>query len=184
MLTQHLKESGSNFNRAALAFILQARSNGVSREYVYHGFAESEEFSNLCNSFGVERGFITLGQYRDKNMQATGFIARLYTKMLGRKFDEDGLEYWCEKYLTQENTIEEIASHGFLHSEELANLNLSDEEFVIRMYETFLNRDPEEDGLNDWVGRLERGEVTRDTLVYGFTNSPEFGNFKAEYNLP
>lgn len=175
---------GRSSDNEGKRYWLDCLDNGVSREYVYHGFAESEEFSNLCNSFGVERGFITLGQYRDKNMQATGFIARLYTKMLGRKFDEDGLEYWCEKYLTQENTIEEIASHGFLHSEELANLNLSDEEFVIRMYETFLNRDPEEDGLNDWVGRLERGEVTRDTLVYGFTNSPEFGNFKAEYNLP
>ena len=158
--------------------------NGASREYVYHGFAESQEFSNLCNSFGVERGSVTLGLYRDKNIQATGFIARLYTKMLGRKFDEDGLEDWCKKYLTKENTIEEIASHGFLHSQELANQNLDDTEFVTRMYETFLNREPEEAGLKDWVGRLERGEVTRDTLVYGFTNSPEFGNLKAEYNLP
>ncbi len=158
--------------------------NGASREYVYYGFAESEEFSNLCNSFGVERGNVTLSQYRDQNIQATGFIARLYTKMLGRKFDEDGLEYWCKKYLTKENTIEEIASHGFLHSDELTNLNLSDTEFVTRMYETFLNREPEEAGLNDWVGRLERGEVTRDTLVFGFTNSAEFGNLKAEYNLP
>ena len=158
--------------------------SGASREYVYHGFAESEEFSALCNSFGVERGTVTLNQYRDRNIQATGFIARLYTKMLGRKFDEDGLEDWCKKYLTKENTIEEIASHGFLHSQELANLNLSDEEFVTRMYETFLDREPEEEGLKDWIGRLRRGEETRDSIVYGFTNSPEFGNLKAEYNLP
>ncbi len=175
---------GRDSDNEGKKYWLECLDNGVSREYVYRGFAESAEFSNLCSSFGVERGFVTLGQYRDRNMQATGFIARLYTKMLGRKFDEDGLEYWCEKYLTRENTIEEIASHGFLHSEELANLNLSDEEFVIRMYETFLNREPEEDGLNDWIGRLERGEVTRDTLVYGFTHSQEFGNLKAEYNLP
>ena len=125
-----------------------------------------------------------MNQYRDRNIQATGFIARLYTKMLGRKFDEDGLEDWCKKYLTKENTIEEIASHGFLHSQELANLNLSDEEFVTRMYETFLDREPEEEGLKDWIGRLRRGEETRDSIVYGFTNSPEFGNLKAEYNLP
>lgn len=158
--------------------------NGASREYVYRGFAESQEFSNLCNSFGVERGTVALNQYRDRNIQATGFIARLYTKMLGRSFDDDGLEYWCKKYLTKENTIEEIASHGFLHSQELANQNLDDTEFVTRMYETFLNREPEEEGLKDWVGRLERGEVTRDSLVYGFTNSREFGNLKAEYKLP
>lgn len=163
---------------------LSLLENGVSREYVYHGFAESQEFSNLCGDFGVERGSVALNAYRDQNPDATGFIARLYTKMLGRKFDEDGLEDWCKKYLTKENTIEEIASHGFLHSPELDNQNLSDEEFVIRMYETFLNREPEETGLKDWLGRLQRGEVTRDSIVYGFTNSPEFGNLKAEYNLP
>ena len=163
---------------------LSMLEKGASREYVYHGFAESQEFSNLCGDFGVERGNVTLGLYRDKNIQATGFIARLYTKMLGRKFDEEGLEDWCKKYLTKENTIEEIASHGFLHSEEFKNQNLSDEEFVTRMYETFLDREPEEEGLKDWLGRLERNEVTRDTLVYGFTNSQEFANLKAEYNLP
>ena len=158
--------------------------NGMSREYVFRGFAESQEFTNLCNSYGVERGGVTLSQYRDRNAGATGFIARLYTQMLGRSFDEDGLEYWCRVYLTREKSIEDIASVGFLHSQELANQNLSNEEFVTRMYETFLNREPEEAGLKDWVGRLERGEETRDSLVYGFTHSEEFGNLKAEYHLP
>lgn len=163
---------------------LTCLENGVSREYVYHGFAESQEFSELCSNYGLDRGSVTLSQYRDRNADATGFIARLYTKMLGRKFDEDGLEYWCKAYLTGEKSIEVIASDGFLHSEELKNMNLSNEEFVTRMYETFLNREPEEAGLNDWVGRLERGEETRDSLVYGFTNSREFGGLKAEYHLP
>ena len=158
--------------------------NGMSREYVFHGFAESQEFTNLCASYGVKRGSVTLGAYRDRNKGATGFIARLYTKMLGRKYEDDGLEYWCKVYLTGEKSIEEIASVGFLHSQELANQNLSNEEFVTRMYETFLNREPEEAGLKDWVGRLERGEETRDSLVYGFTHSEEFGNLKAEYHLP
>ncbi len=173
-----------SFDEGGRQYWLDSLTNGVSREFVYRGFAESQEFSNLCNSYGIERGTVTLGQYRDKNMQATGFIARLYTKMLGRSFDEDGLEYWCRLYLTGEKTIENIAGDGFLHSEELKNQNLSDEEFVRRMYQTFLNREPEEAGLKDWIGRLSRGEETRDSLVYGFTNSPEFGKLKAEYNLP
>lgn len=158
--------------------------NGMSREYVYRGFAESAEFTNLCGNYGVERGSVTLSAYRDQNAGATGFIARLYTKMLGRGYDEDGLEYWCRLYLTGERTIENVASDGFLHSEELKNQNLSDEEFVRRMYQTFLNREPDEAGLKDWLGRLSRGEETRDSLVYGFTNSREFGELKKKYNLP
>lgn len=158
--------------------------NGMSREYVYRGFVESAEFTNLCGNYGVERGSVTLSAYRDQNAGATGFIARLYTKMLGRGYDEDGLEYWCRLYLTGERTIENVASDGFLHSEEIKNQDLSDEEFVRRMYQTFLNREPDEAGLTDWLGRLSRGEETRDSLVYGFTNSREFGELKKKYNLP
>lgn len=83
-----------------------------------------------------------------------------------------------------QKSIEEIAADGFLHSEELTNQKLDNEAFVIRMYETFLNRKPDEAGLKDWVNRLESGAETRDSLVYGFTNSQEFGKLKAEYNLP
>lgn len=163
---------------------LNCLENGVSREFVYHGFAESEEFTVLCDDFGVSRGGVDLEQYRDKNAEATGFIARLYTKMLGRKFDEGGLEDWCKAYITKEKTIENIAADGFLHSPEFEQQNLDDKEFVTRMYQTFLNREPDEAGLHDWIGRLERGEETRDSLVYGFTNSPEFAKLKQEYNLP
>lgn len=166
------------------SYWLTCLENGVSREYVFHGFAESQEFSALCDNFGVERGTVTLGQYRDKNMQATGFIARLYTQMLGRDFDDGGIEYWSKMYLTGQKSIEEIAADGFLHSAELTNQKLDNEAFVTRMYETFLNRKPDEAGLKDWVKRLESGAETRDSLVYGFTNSPEFGKLKAEYNLP
>ena len=175
---------GRTGDEGGVQYWLSCLEKGASREYVYHGFAESPEFTVLCDSYEISRGNVSLGQYRDQNIEATGFIARLYTQMLGRSFDEEGIEYWCKAYLTGEKSIEDIAADGFLHSEEMKNQNLSNEEFVIRMYETFLNREPEEAGLNDWVGRLERGEETRDSLVYGFTNSREFGGLKAEYHLP
>lgn len=174
---------GREADQGGLSGWLSDLENGMSREYVFQGFAESQEFTNLCDSYHVKRGSVTLSAYRDKNKGATGFIARLYTKMLGRKYEDKGLEYWCKEYLTGKQSIEQIATNGFLHSEELTNQNLSDEEFVTRMYETFLNREPEEAGLRDWVGRLQSGKTTRDKLVYGFTNSQEFGNIKAAYGL-
>lgn len=162
---------------------LDALENGVSRLYVFRGFAESVEFTKLCDRYDVMRGSVDVSAWRDRNPGATGFIARLYTKMLGRRFDEDGLENWCRVYLTGEKTIEQIASDGFLHSQELINQNLTDEEFVLRMYQTFLNRQPDSSGFADWVARLKTGEENRDTLVYGFTKSEEFGKLKASYGL-
>lgn len=79
----------------------------MGRETDSSGFAESGEFTNLCADYGVERGGVTLVQARDKDPAATGFIARLYTKMLGRKFDQDGLNDWCGRYASGE-TIEEF----------------------------------------------------------------------------
>ena len=86
-------------------------------------------------------------------------------------------------YLTGAKSIEAVAADGFLHSEELTNQNLSDREFVTRMYRTFLNREPEADGLAYWQQKLKTGEENRDTLVYGFTRSAEFAKLKASYGL-
>lgn len=110
-------------------------------------------------------------------------MARLYTKMLGRSYEADGIEYWCKAYLTKEKTIEDIATDGFLHSQEFKNLGLSNEEYVTRMYQTFLGRQPDEAGYKDWVHQLNAGTKTRDDLVYGFTLSQEFANIKAQYGL-
>lgn len=174
---------GRNADEAGLNDWLSQMENGMSREYVFRGFAQSQEFSNLCGQYGVIRGEIHLSAYRDRNQGATGFIARLYTKMLGRSFDDNGLEYWCRMYLTGAKSIEAVAADGFLHSEELTNQNLSDREFVTRMYRTFLNREPEADGLAYWQQKLKTGEENRDTLVYGFTRSAEFAKLKASYGL-
>ena len=174
---------GREADEAGLKGWVSKLNSGMSREYVYHGFAESQEFQNLCDSYQINRGTVTLGQYRDKNEGATGYVARLYTKMLGRKYEDNGIEYWCKQYLTGKATIESIATNGFLHSQEFTNLNLSNEEFVTRMYQTFLNREPDEAGYKDWVGKLNSGEKTRDQLVYGFSLSQEFANLKKSYGL-
>lgn len=174
---------GREADEAGLKGWVQKLDSGMSREYVFHGFAESQEFTNLCNGYNIERGTVALGQYRDINEGATGYVARLYTKMLGRKYEDTGIEYWCKEYLTGKVTIENIATNGFLHSQEFKNLNLSNEEFVTRMYQTFLNREPDEAGYKDWVGKLNSGEKTRDELVYGFSLSQEFANIKKSYGL-
>lgn len=173
---------GREADKAGLDGWLKLLEEGVSREYIFRGFAESGEFTNLCADYGVERGGVTLAQERDKDPAATGFIARLYTKMLGRKFDQGGLNDWCGRYASGE-TIEKIATVGFLHSQELKEQNLSDGEFVTRMYQTFLNREPDEEGYNYWLGRLKSGETTRDDLVYGFTRSKEFEGLKEYYGV-
>ena len=159
--------------------------SGASYDYVASGFIGSQEFSDLCASYGITAGSRTPSEARDQNIGITGFVSRLYTKALGRAYDVNGLNYWCRVLLdntSRENLIN-VAFDGFYHSEELKNQNISNDEYITRCYRTFMNREPEENGFNYWKRLLDSGEKTRDDLVRDFANSQEFSNIMASYGL-
>ena len=47
-------------------------------------------------------------------------------------------------------------------------------EFVSRLYQNFLKREPDEKGLNDWIDALRSGKATGAKVVAGFVLSPEY----------
>ena len=169
---------------AKVAF-LEYLANGVSRNYVLWGFTGSNEYIDLCNKFGIVPGSIKLTEPRDQNYGITSFVARCYTKALGRSFDVPGLNTWCKKILEASNKKEEAiktASDGFFHSAEFKNHNYSNEEYLKRLYRTFLNREPDAEGFNDWLNHMKKG-MTRDQVLYGFAYSTEFAKIMAQYGL-
>ncbi len=52
------------------------------------------------------------------------------------------------------------------------------ESYVKRCYQIILGREADQAGLEDWVGRLSRGEAMGGQIVEGFVNSEEFTNRK------
>lgn len=159
--------------------------NGMSVEAILAGFVGSQEFTNLCNSYGIQPGAYSVSQARDMNPGVTAFVARIYTKALGRNFDESGLNDWCGQIVanpSREN-IMNIAMVGFFHSEEFLNKNLNNTEYVKVLYRTYLGREYDDAGLADWVGQLDRGEKDRDQVMAGFAYSAEFNGIMAQYGL-
>lgn len=77
---------------------------GLSRTYVFHGFCESAEFSDLCASYGIVRGNVELTESRDQNSGITLFVSRLYSKALGRNADAEGLNDWTRLILNGESS--------------------------------------------------------------------------------
>ena len=158
---------------------------GMTVNAIYAGFVGSQEFGNLCNSYGIRPGTYEVSEARDMNQGITLFVNRLYTKALDRNYDVDGLNDWCGRLVgdsSRENVLA-VATDGFFHSQEFLNKNLSNEDFVTVCYRTYLGREPEPAGFNDWVGQLDRGEKTRDQVMAGFAYSAEFGDIMAEYGL-
>lgn len=165
------------------AYWMERLQAGVSREGVFKGFAESQEFTNVCNSYGITRGTVAVSQGRDRNTGLTLFVSRLYTKALGRSYDIDGLNDWCNRILDGRWSVTDAATTGFFHSQEFLNKNLSNEEYVKALYRTFLDREYDAAGLADWVGKLNSGVMTRDQVLRSFSYSREFANIMKEYGL-
>ena len=114
----------------------------------------------------------------------TGFICRLYTKMLGRTFDPDGLNIWYSKILTNPTkaNVLTVALDGFMYSYEFLSKNLNDMDFVKVLYCTFQGHEFDALGLADLVNRLNSG-MMRDQVASGFAYSQEFAQIMASYGL-
>lgn len=110
----------------------------------------------------------------------TGFASRLYTVVLGRNPDPSGLDDWSSRLRTHRISFADCA-RGFLFSPEFVAANVSDSEYVTVLYRTFLDREPDGEGLSYWTGRLSSGSVDRSNIVEGFSNSAEFAELCRQY---
>ena len=157
---------------------------GVSYQYIISGFTVSNEFTELCRHYGIVRGTVPTVENRDLNAGITGFVSRLYTKILGRGAELEGLNHWCG--ILNQNSVKsnflEVALNGFLHSNEFLEKNLNDTEYVKVLYRTFLDREAEPAGLQHWLDELAAGK-TRDSIAREFSISNEFSNIMASYGI-
>ena len=158
-------------------------SSGFSRKYVVSGFVRSREFGEICDWYGISRGTCDSDEPRDMNGGVTAFAVRLYTKILGRQYDEGGLNDWCRVILQKpvKATLLDVALK-FLHSQEFRDKELNNVEYVKVLYRTFLNREADTGGLAHWTGKLAGG-VTRDRIAESFANSAEFAQCIQSYGF-
>lgn len=166
---------------SGLAYWLDVMDTGFSRTYIYRGFAESTEFSQICANAGIVRGSVTLTESRDQNPGVTGFVSRLYSIAFSRTPDAGGLNNWTAAILGGARTPEQVG-YEFFFSTEMKMKNLSDEEFVRLLYRVFLDREPDKNGINDWVSCMKAG-MKRDAILYGISKSAEFNTILNSFGL-
>ena len=169
------------------AYWVDALNNGVSRAGALRGFAESTEFTRICGDYGINRGSLNRAylEARDLNFGVAMFVARCYTKALGRAYDVDGLNYWCNMINASPNpraTAIYVSTTGFFDSQEFQLRGLSNGAFVDVLYQTFLGRAADPAGRADWVRQLNAG-ADRHAIMAGFYNSAEFNAIMASYGL-
>ena len=164
-----------------VAFWVEYLEMGVTREFVYAGFANSTAFNRLCSQFGVTQGSYQSGNILDQNPNVTAFVTRMYTTCLQRTGTESERGDWVERLLNHTTTGRTIV-YGFFESNEINRQNLSDEEFVRRAYRTILGREPEGPGFSNWLTYLRQGHSRRE-LLDGFIYSAEFNRLCGQYGI-
>lgn len=105
----------------------------------------------------------------------------MYTKALGRPADSSGVAYWTKSLEEGRNTGASIGA-DFLLGAEMQSLNLSDDEYLDRLYRTFMNREADAEGKEYWKGFLEKG-CSRKYVLAGLINSKEFSDLCASYGI-
>ncbi|MCQ2534704.1 MAG: DUF4214 domain-containing protein [Clostridia bacterium] len=172
---------GREADTAGFNYWVSLLESGLTREDIMAGFANSEEFYNLCNKYGVVCGTYLVGVPNDVQGGVNCFVARLYKVCLNRLPDMGGQAGWVLKLMNGE-VSGTSAAYGFVFSPEFIGKNPSNEAFVNYMYAAFFGREADEAGFNAWVDVLNNGGSYEDVFA-GFSGSAEFANLCASYGI-
>jgi len=101
-------------------------------------------------------------------------VSRLYSAVLGRNPDNNGLVYWLNDIEGNGTNIQQISA-GFAGSEEyLARFGAqSDADFINQLYNNILGRDADSAGFNYWIHEIQ-GTGDRTGMIVSFSNSDEY----------
>jgi hypothetical protein len=129
-----------------------------------------EYYGNFVN-FGGSRGQVALA-FTDTQEYLTDVVNGMYSKILGRAGETDGVTYWVGQ-LQSGNTTDEQLAALFLSSDEFyANNGGSDSGFIDGLYQTVLGRPADAAGKQFWLNALQNG-WTRTQVAYSYTDSNE-----------
>lgn len=161
-------------------------SSGMSRKFVLSGFVNSNEFEQLCQKAGITRGVMVLseGEQYEINYEKLGeFVERLYVCALKRKVkpSEEEKQFWVTRIADRSMTAEDAAKY-FFFSSEFEQQRTSNEEYIWRLYVTFMDREPVTAETSYWVVQIKDG-MSRETVLAYFAASGEFKGIMARYGI-
>ena len=157
-----------------------------TRDNIVDEFINSQEWADICAEYGIVSGGNkkpTVNTNNEPSQKTKDFTERLYTSALERQSDKSGLEYWSKKLASHEITGEEAAAE-FFFSDEMKKANVSDADFIYRLYATFLGRVPDLGGFDFWLSEMAKNPSKKyEIAFYGFSRSAEFVQLCSEAGI-
>ena len=145
---------------------------GVSRNLILNYFVFSDEFNDYMEQiFGVS-------QTRPENNMVNDY----YRGLLSRIAENEGFNYWLGRFQDEQcdgsaESIRalalEIASY-FINSQEYTNRSRDDLEYIEDLYDAFMRRRGDSNGVDFFLTELDNGGYTRGELLNVFVSEYEF----------
>lgn len=179
---------------AEISSWVSALENGYSRQQVFAGFVNSEEFFNANAQFNsdalvaINPGTYIEGAANNQTQSVpanedgvNSFVYRHYRGVLGRVPDYAGYMNWVNGLVSRRLSGADI-SIGFFMSPEYNSTQVSNLFYVQNLYYTLFNRAPDATGLSHWLNQINNGATRYDVLM-GFVNSIEYSEMCARYGI-
>ncbi len=154
----------------------------ISKAELPYYLANSKEFGKIADQNGIEAIDPDNLKAQESIEKLTDFVKRMYTKALGRNAKKGGMNYWTEELLAGRKSAQQVAN-SFFNSKEFTDKQLSDKDFLDRVYQTIMGRKPDQSGYDYWLGELADGSIDRQKLIDSFIYSPEFQKLAQDYGI-
>ena len=159
---------------------------GKPLQAVINGFCGSAEFGNLCKTYGINPGTVTVPDAQPEVPAASdekirAFVSRCYKIILGRDADEGGMNTWSAELASGRKAAAEIIEQ-FVASAEFQNKKHSNPDAVEILYKAMLGRGSDAAGKASWVSQLENGQPLT-AVINGFCASAEFKGICNSYGI-
>lgn len=155
---------------------------GHSRESIFAGFANSDEFYEMCADCNITAGYYTNEYPLDRVNNVNLFVERMYKVCLGRIGDKAGQEFWVKGLLKGELQGIACAANFFKSKEYTEQDLLSTDKYIKDLYVAMMGREFDKGGLIYWMTESENG-LSDDGILLGFATSKEFSDICARYGI-
>nr|WP_237509560.1 DUF4214 domain-containing protein [Pseudomonas oryzihabitans] len=122
---------GRDADQAGLTYWSTQMANGMTLASVINAIMASQEYQNRTA------------------------VERLYQSYLGRSADSAGLSYWAAQLNSGAMTTNAVAAALIGSAEYQGNLHGT----VNQLYKSYLGREADQSGLNNWVGQISSGAM-------------------------
>ena len=153
---------------------------GMSITGVVAGISGSQEFTEKCEVWGIAPGSVEAIEARDVNYAATAYVYRLYSIVLNREPERQGLNDQCQGLLNGMGAGQ--IAQGFLCSPEFSLRELTNEQRINQVYLAMLDRNADDTGLEFWGSYLDMG-MSMNSIIAGLCTSQEFNQKCASWGV-